>query len=70
MQGRWRCPPTWWLKASYQATVTRFGIDYDTISSVNPGVVYTSVTGFGPKVDPTHAIAHMMHWSVQNAGDS
>ena len=28
---------------------TRFGIDYDTISSVNPGVVYTSVTGFGPR---------------------
>ena len=27
----------------------RFGLDYDSLKSLNPGLVYTSVTGFGPR---------------------
>jgi crotonobetainyl-CoA:carnitine CoA-transferase CaiB-like acyl-CoA transferase len=28
-------------------SLARFGLDYDRVSSVNPGIVYASVTGFG-----------------------
>ena len=27
--------------------LARFGLDYDTVSATNPGVVYTSISGFG-----------------------
>ncbi|RDW20347.1 CoA transferase [Oceanobacillus arenosus] len=35
-------------------TMERLGIDYDTLSAINPGIVYCSITGFGetgPKKD-------------------
>ena len=27
--------------------LARFGLDYDSVAAVNPGVVYASITGFG-----------------------
>lgn len=31
--------------------LARFGLDYDAIRAANPGVVYASITGFGPDSD-------------------
>ncbi|BCJ48381.1 putative L-carnitine dehydratase [Actinoplanes ianthinogenes] len=31
--------------------LTRFGLDYESVAAVNPGVVYCSVTGFGAEAD-------------------
>ncbi|MBT2218293.1 CoA transferase [Virgibacillus dakarensis] len=28
-------------------TMERFGLDYDTLTTINPGIVYCSITGFG-----------------------
>src|SRR5688572_22044016 len=32
-------------------TMARFGLDYESLSRSNPGLVYCSVTGFGAKSD-------------------
>ena len=29
--------------------LARFGLDYDTVSAANPGVVYASISGFGSR---------------------
>ncbi|MEW6456250.1 MAG: CaiB/BaiF CoA-transferase family protein [Acidobacteriota bacterium] len=29
-------------------TMEKFGIDYDTLKGINPGIIYCSITGFGP----------------------
>jgi crotonobetainyl-CoA:carnitine CoA-transferase CaiB-like acyl-CoA transferase len=35
-------------------TLSRFGLDYDTVTKTNPGVVYASITGFGSGPQARH----------------
>jgi crotonobetainyl-CoA:carnitine CoA-transferase CaiB-like acyl-CoA transferase len=47
--------------------VQRLGVDYDTVSKVNPGIIYCSITGYGQDGPYVNRVGHDVNY-LSNAG--
>ncbi len=47
-----------WLKTLEQGTLAFFGLDYESVREINPGLIYVSISGYGQGGPLSHRVAY------------